>query len=72
MTATITLARLGEGCLDIVSHFGPRTSSAWVSAMLREALTQQGALCVGDGQAILVDDDPIPEGADVAHLVFRR
>ena len=40
--------------------------------MLREALTQQCALCVGNGQAILVGDDPIPEGADVTHLVFRR
>jgi len=37
-----------------------------------EALTKKGALRIGDGEAILVGYDAVPQGADVAHLVFRR
>jgi len=40
--------------------------------MRSETLPKQRALRVGDREAILVGNDPVPEGADVAHLIFRR
>ncbi len=37
-----------------------------------QALTDESALGVGDGQLILIGDDSIPQGSDIANLLVRR
>jgi hypothetical protein len=37
-----------------------------------ETFPDQRALCFRDRQPVLIGDDSIPEGTDVANLVFRR
>ena len=40
--------------------------------MSSEAFADQGALSFRDRQPVLIGNDSVPEGADVANLVFRR
>jgi hypothetical protein len=62
----------GQGGLNLASNLRPRAGGARIRSMGCKTFAKQGTLRVRNREAILVSNDPIPQGSNVANFVFCR